>query len=167
MLAAPGWGCSQVSVAAVMIRLSQSRWFPWRRHLSRCACQHLHHHPRQQQLATLDRTVCPTRAKWVRPHREFGGCRPKACCCCHCCYCQHGALWENCNSYWVLLFRWMFWDPYPSGRTGHNPQALPVQQHVLSRASQQKKGDEEDSKAPPSPLMYVQVKPAAVCVSCL
>lgn len=36
VLAAPGWGCSQVSVAAVMIRLSQSRWFPWRRHLSRC-----------------------------------------------------------------------------------------------------------------------------------
>lgn len=41
VLAAPGWGCSQVSVAAEMIRLSQSRCFPWRRHLSRCACANI------------------------------------------------------------------------------------------------------------------------------
>lgn len=60
VLAAPCWGCSQVSVTVEMIRLSQSRWFPWRRHLSRGPCQHLHHLPPQQQLAALGRPCGPS-----------------------------------------------------------------------------------------------------------
>lgn len=132
MLAAPGWGCSQVSDAAVMIRLSQSRWFPWRRHLSRCACQHLHHHPQQKQLATLDRTE-PSGSDRTESSEAVDQ-TPVVVVILVIVSMVHYGKTVTDDSYWVLVFSrdqnvsgtpYLIWI-WGILRHGHNPQALPA-----------------------------------------